>query len=78
MYAKNEFLTKAWLQIQFIFQILNLSSYTRLNPKHLVNNSLKSQPSYQGTNHQVKALGFTCAKEKFIKGAIKSIKLILA
>jgi ribosomal protein L1 len=25
---KNEFLTKAWLQIQNIFQIFNLNSYT--------------------------------------------------
>jgi hypothetical protein len=33
MYAKNEFLTKAWLQIQIIFQILNLNSYTRLKSK---------------------------------------------
>jgi hypothetical protein len=47
MYAKNELLTKAWLQIQIIFQILNLSSYTSLNPKHLLNKSLKSHPSYQ-------------------------------
>jgi hypothetical protein len=64
MYAKNVFLTKAWLQIQIIFQILNLSSYTRLNPKHLVSNSLKSHPPHQGTNHQVKALGCTCAQRK--------------
>jgi hypothetical protein len=47
MYAKNEFLTKAWVQIQIIFQILNLNSYTQLNPNHLLNNSLKSHSSYQ-------------------------------
>jgi hypothetical protein len=47
MYAKNELLTKAWVQIQIIFQILNLKSYTRLNPKHLLNNSLKSHASYK-------------------------------
>jgi hypothetical protein len=35
------------LQIQIIFQILNLSSYTRLNPKHLLNKSLKSNALYQ-------------------------------
>jgi hypothetical protein len=47
MYAKKELLTKAWLQIQIIFQILDLSSHTRLNPKHLLKNSLKSNPLYQ-------------------------------
>jgi hypothetical protein len=47
MYAKKELLTKAGMHIQIIFQILNLNSYTRLIPNHLLNNSLKSNPLYQ-------------------------------
>jgi hypothetical protein len=49
MYDKNELLTKAWLQIQIIFQILNLSSYTRLNPK----TSIKQIPKIKSTLPEV-------------------------
>jgi hypothetical protein len=63
------------------FEILNLNSYIRLNPKYIPKHILKSHPTYQpirGTTHQEKALGALVLKEKFTKGAIKSIKLNLA
>jgi hypothetical protein len=46
MYAKYKLLTKAEVQIQIIFQLLNLNSYTRLNPKHKLKHILKSYPTY--------------------------------
>jgi hypothetical protein len=58
------------------FSTFEFDSCTRLNPNHLLNNFLKSHPSYQRYN--TKPYGALVLTEKFTKGSIKSTKLNLA